>query len=125
MFHLTKQERLVLIFLSFVFLFGTILSYLFKTNPRFHESLNFIDSDRVYQKIDLNTATAEQLDALPTIGMTTARGIIAYRTRHGPFTSLDELKSLEGISPKTFHEISRFLKISDPLFNIKRGKGGV
>ena len=43
MFHLTKQERLVLIFLSFVFLFGTILRYLYKINPQFHESVNFID----------------------------------------------------------------------------------
>lgn len=114
MFHLTKQERLVLIFLSFVFLFGTILRYLYKTNPRFYESINFIDSDRVYQKIDLNTATTEQLDALPYIGLTTARRIIAYRSAQGPFKNLDELNSVEGISPKTFQKISRFLKISNP-----------
>lgn len=114
MFHLTKQERLVLIFLSFVFLFGTALRYLYKTNPKFYESINFIDSDRVYRKIDLNTATAEQLDALPYIGMTTAQRIIAYRTEHGPFTSLDELKYVDGVSPKIFQGISRFLKISNP-----------
>ena len=113
MFPLTKQERLVLIFLGFVFLFGTILHYLFKTNPRFHESINFIDSGRVYRKIDPNTATVEELDALPCIGMTTARRIIAYRQMHGPFQSLDELQSVEGLSPAIFTQISRFLKISE------------
>lgn len=111
MFHLTKEERLVLIFLSFVFLFGTILQFFFKINPQFQESINFIDSNRVTQKIDLNTATAEELEALPYIGMTTAQRIIAYRTHHGLFVSLDELKSVEGISPTTFQQISPFLKI--------------
>ena len=111
MFPRTKQERLVLIFFSFVFLFGTILQYLLKKHPQFQESINFIDGDRVFRKIDLNTATAEELDALPTIGMTTARRIVDYRTVHGPFNSLDELKSVEGISPVTFRQILRFLKI--------------
>lgn len=114
MFPLTKEERLVLIFLGFVFLFGTILQYCFKTNPQFHESLNFIDSDRVYQKIDPNTATIEELEALPYIGRITAQRIIAYRSAHGPFRSLDELKSVEGISLKTSQEIARFLKILKP-----------
>ena len=111
MFHLTKQERLVLIFFGFVFLFGTLLQYLLKKNPQFQESINFIDSDRVFQKIDLNTATAEELEALPTIGMTTARRIIDYRTAHGPFRNLEELTSVEGISPTICRQISRFLKI--------------
>ena len=110
MFPLTKQERLVLIFFSFVFLFGTILQYLLKKHPQFQESINFIDGDRVFRKIDLNTATAQELDTLPSIGMTTAQRIIAYRTAHGPFRSLEELTSVEGISPTVYRQISRFLR---------------
>lgn len=49
--------------------------------------------------IDLNTATAEQLDALPGVGPVTAQKIIAYRTAHGPFHAVDELEGVPGIGP--------------------------
>ncbi len=49
--------------------------------------------------LDLNTATAEQLDALPGIGPITAQKIIDYRTAHGPFHAVDELQGVPGIGP--------------------------
>ncbi len=47
--------------------------------------------------LDLNTATAEQLDTLPGIGPVTAQKILDYRQAHGPFRSVAELEGVRGI----------------------------
>jgi competence protein ComEA len=49
--------------------------------------------------LDLNTATAEQLDALPGIGPVTAQKILDYRQAHGPFHSVAELEGVPDIGP--------------------------
>jgi competence protein ComEA len=49
--------------------------------------------------LDLNSASAEQLDGLPGIGPVTAQKIIDYRQQHGPFTSVDDLDAIPGIGP--------------------------
>ncbi len=50
--------------------------------------------------LDLNTATAEQLDTLPGIGPVLSARIIAWREAHGPFQLVDDLKKVSGIGPK-------------------------
>ena len=55
--------------------------------------------------LDLNTATAEELQALPGIGPVRAQNIVDYRTQNGPFQSPEELAAVEDIGPGTLDTV--------------------
>ena len=56
-------------------------------------------------KINLNTASAEELDKLPGIGPTTAQLIIDYRTKNGAFKTIEEIKEVPRIGDSLFQKI--------------------
>ncbi len=55
--------------------------------------------------VDLNTATAEQLETLPGVGPATAMAILSYRDEHGPFASVDDLLEVRGIGDAKLEQI--------------------
>jgi competence protein ComEA len=55
-------------------------------------------------RININTAAANELEALPGVGEVTAARIVAYREQNGPFRSVDDLIHVQGISDRTIDE---------------------
>jgi competence protein ComEA len=55
--------------------------------------------------VHLNSATLEQLDALPGVGPVTAQKIVDYRTKHGGFGSVDALDAVPGIGPSRLADL--------------------
>ncbi|MFT9848601.1 helix-hairpin-helix domain-containing protein [Aneurinibacillus sp. REN35] len=56
-------------------------------------------------KVDLNTATVEQLQTIPGIGPRKAEAIVQYREEHGPFKTIDSLTGVAGIGAKTVEKM--------------------
>ncbi|RMH32302.1 MAG: helix-hairpin-helix domain-containing protein [Nitrospirae bacterium] len=63
-------------------------------------------------KLDLNTATVEQLETLKGIGPELAQRIVAYRNDHGPFRSIDDLIKVKGIGARKLAAIQHLLMVN-------------
>ena len=55
--------------------------------------------------VNVNTATETELESLPGVGPVLAEAIIAYRTEHGPFPTVDALDDVSGIGPATLDQL--------------------
>lgn len=60
-------------------------------------------------KININTATEEQLRTLPGIGSVLAERIAKYREKYGNFKNFEELKKVDGIGDFTYKEIVNYV----------------
>ena len=62
--------------------------------------------------VNLNTATAEQLETLPGIGAATAKRIIEHRQKTGGFKKIEELMNVKGIGEKSFLKLKPLITVS-------------
>ena len=60
-------------------------------------------------KVNINTATAQQLTALPGVGEKLAARIVDYRQKSGGFKSVSELMNVQGVGEKNFAKLQPFL----------------
>lgn len=63
------------------------------------------------QVVDLNTATLEELDALPGVGTVTAQRILDWRAAHGRFTSVDQLRQVSGIGQARLAQLKHLVRV--------------
>lgn len=64
--------------------------------------------------VDLNTANAAQLTQVPGIGMGTAKAILQFRQKSGPFERVEDLLAIRGISARKLEQIRPYVNISKP-----------
>jgi competence protein ComEA len=62
-------------------------------------------------RVNINTASEADLDALPGIGSTTAQSIVDYRLQHGPFLSIQDIQNVPGVGPATYDGIKDYLTV--------------
>ncbi len=63
-------------------------------------------------KVNINTASKEELMTLPGIGEAKAEAILAYRKENGPFSTIEELKQVEGIKDGVFSKMKEYIEIN-------------
>lgn len=119
MFDLTKQEKLILIFLTSTLITGLGVSTYkksqqniklqvqpYKINTTRKEADKFIEE---YSHININSLTIEELTRLPGVGDKIAARIMDYHKTHGPFRAKEELMQVKGIGEKKFEKIKELI----------------
>lgn len=61
--------------------------------------------------ININTASAEEISAIPGLGEKKSQAVIKFREKHGPFTKVEDIKKVDGIGDKLFDKIMPYIVV--------------
>jgi len=124
MSSLNRRERAILLLVTAAFLVGVGISGWRRAELRRQAAMNPVtvvrgaetepDSLAGQRLVDLNCATARQLDALPGVGPVLASRIIEFRQRKGGFRSVSELRSVSGIGEKRYSALKDMVTVGSP-----------
>lgn len=108
MIHLTRQERQVFLFVSFLVALG-FLAHFLAASPGADACLRSLYSGAETRPLDVNRAGREELIALPLIGEKTADEILRLRRSEGNFTHLEDLKKIRGMTDAKLNKLKEYL----------------
>ena len=119
MMWLTEQERRTLLVLGAAALVGLGVVLWQQQHPpvtiRQGPTPPYAQWDRQLEtarRVDLNLATAEELERLPQVGPAMAQRIAAYRSAHGPFQDIEALGQVPGIGPKLIERLKDYVTLT-------------
>ncbi|MDR1246435.1 MAG: helix-hairpin-helix domain-containing protein [Clostridiales Family XIII bacterium] len=90
---------------------GQQQDYSTEEQPASTESTGITPSDSITDPININTADAETLQTIKDIGPVTAKKIIDYRTKNGPFKKKEDIKKVEDIGEKTYENLKAHIRV--------------
>ncbi len=117
---LTRKEQIAVCFLVFCLLVGGAISLWDYHNPERFAELRIVPGNPppadslalpATGKLNINTATAEQLSSLPGIGPEIAQRIIQWREENGPFETVADLDRVRGIGDKRLAKMITLIEV--------------
>jgi competence ComEA-like helix-hairpin-helix protein len=110
MVPLTQQERKVVTFVVLTIVVGVFLDFTFKGRAHKIAVLNILDDTSFYPRLNINTASVEDLAAVPRMSPALAVQIVHYRQKHGLFPDIQALTRVPGIRPSQLKRLMFYLK---------------
>ncbi len=99
-----RKVYFILVLVALISFMGGLASAEEKVAEEIAETTETV-AEEANVKVNINTATAEELSTLEGIGEMKAESIIEYRNNHGHFTKVEDLKNVKGIGDKIFEKI--------------------
>lgn len=111
MLHIDNRKEVIMRDLKVKGLvFGVIVGFLLSCFPAFSAQPA---SKASGNKININTASAKELQELPRIGPNVAQRIIDFRKEHGKFKRIEEIMKVKGIGERTFERIKNLITVGE------------
>lgn len=77
----------------------------------YNSGVSYISELQVQRKININTASLEELQNIPGVGPSTANNIVNYRTKNGKFKKIEDIKNVSGIGESKFESMLEYISI--------------
>lgn len=114
MFKFLKEPKRLVIILSVLFCVVIVLFCYFDATRQIKAGYVYTSDEikaQALEKININTATVEQLVDIPSVGVSTATNIINYRQVHGKFKTTQEVMNVKGIGYSDYLQMLPYIEI--------------